>query len=138
MENTQLSKRNNLMKRFPIAITIFIITIGICVFGLFYSRNKKNDFSETLENAYKQAQNGQLDAAKASVEKFEQDWNKSEKYLMLFIHKDDLNEIEFSSRAILEYINAKELPEFYAETKRIMALLDHLWEAEAPTFKNIL
>ena len=97
------------MKRLPIAVTIFIITIGICVFGLLYARNKKNDFSETLENAYTQAQNGQLNEAKALVEKFEQDWNKSEKYLMLFIHKDDLNEIEFSSRAILEYINSKEV-----------------------------
>lgn len=126
------------MKRLPVAITIFIITIGLCVFSLLYARDKKNDFSETLQTAYKQAKNGEVDKAKKTVEIFMDDWDKSEKYLMIFIHKDDLSEIEFSSRAIVEYINSEELPEFYAELKRIMALLDHLWEAEAPTLKNIL
>ncbi len=126
------------MKRLPVAITIFIATIGICIFGLLYARNKKNDFSETLEDAYKQAQNGQVEKAKKTVNTFMDDWDQSEKFLMIFIHKDDLSEIEFSSRAIVEYINSEELPEFYAELKRVMALLDHLWEAEAPTIKNIL
>lgn len=126
------------MKRLPIAVIIFIVTICLCVFALIYARNKKNDFSETLQNAYKFAHSGELDKAKESVKKFEKEWDKSEKYLMLFIHKDDLSEIDFSSRAILEYINSEELPEFYAELKRTMALLDHLWETEAPLIKNIL
>lgn len=126
------------MKRFPIALIIFIVTIVICVFGLLFARNKKNDFSETLEKAYKQAQSGEVDKAKKTVNAFMEDWDHNEKYLMIFIHKDDLSEIEFSSRAIVEYINSEELPEFYAELKRVMALLDHLWEAEAPTIKNIL
>ena len=126
------------MKRLPIAITIFILTIGLCVFSLMYARNKKNDFSETLQKAYNQAHIGEVDKAKETVRTFMSDWNKNEKYLMLFIHKDDLSEIEFSSRAIVEYANSEELPEFYAELKRVMALLDHLWEAEAPTLKNIL
>lgn len=126
------------MKRLPIALTIFIITIALCVYGLLFARNKKNDFSETLQTAYKQARSGQVDKAKKTVKTFMNDWDESEKYLMIFIHKDDLSEIEFSSRAIVEYINSEELPEFYAELKRVMALLDHLWEAEAPTLKNIL
>ena len=126
------------MKRLPLAIIIFTITIGVCFFGLFYARNKKNQFSETLQKAYKYAQDGKIEDAKKSVKKFEDDWEKSEKFLMIFIDKENLSEISFSSRSVSEYINSKELPEFYAELKRVMALLDHLWEAEAPTFKNIL
>ena len=126
------------MKRLPIALIIFTVTIGLCALSLMYAKNKKNNFSETLQKAYEQAKNGELDKAKKSVDEFETEWDESEKFLMLFIHKDDLSEIEFSSRAIVEYINSEELPEFYAETKRVMALLDHIWEAEAPTLKNIL
>ena len=126
------------MKRFPIVLIIFIITISLCVFSLLFARNKKNDFSETLQKAYKQAQDDEIDKAKITVKKFMDDWDENEKYLMIFINKDDLSEIEFSSRAIVEYINSEELPEFYAELKRVMALLDHLWEAEAPVLKNIL
>ena len=126
------------MKRLPTSLIIFILTIGVCIFGLIYAKSMKNKFSETLQIAYDNAQNGQIQEAEDNVKEFKKDWEKNEKYLALFIDKGDLSEIEFSSRIILEYIKSEELPEFYAELKRVMALLDHLWEAEAPTLKNIL
>jgi hypothetical protein len=39
---------------------------------------------------------------------------------------------------IKEFLKENELPEYFAELKRIMALLDHAYETEMPYFENIL
>ncbi len=125
------------MKRLTATVIIFIISIVICIGGLAYIKVKKDEYSELLHLAYTQAQNGNLEGAKKNVEKFKKRWDANEKYLMFLIDREDLGEISFSARSIKEYINAEELPEFYSELNRIMALLDHLWETEVPLLRNI-
>ena len=126
------------MRRFPFTIIIFITSIAICIGGLAFIKTKKDHYSNLLHSAYTQAKQGDLSKAQEITKKFKKTWDKNEKFLMLFIHREDLGEIAFSARAIKEYIEMKELPEFYAELKRIMALLDHLWETETPLLQNIL
>ncbi len=126
------------MKRLILTISIFCISVLLCVLGLSYIKTEKNKYSNMLHSAYQEAKEGNLDSAKNSIAKFQKKWDDSEKYLMLMIHREDLGEIAFSIRAIKEYINAEELPEFYAELNKIMALLDHLWETEVPLPKNFL
>ncbi|MEE1279629.1 MAG: DUF4363 family protein [Oscillospiraceae bacterium] len=125
------------MKRLTVTIIIFLISIIICIGGLAYIKAKKDEYSNLLHLAYKQAQDGNLEDAKKNVDKFQKRWDANEKYLMFLIHREDLGEIAFAARSIKEYINAEELPEFYSELNRIMALLDHLWETEVPLPENI-
>ncbi len=126
------------MKRLGLALTIFIITIVVCICALGYIKSKKDEYSNILHLAYTQAKNGDIESAKRNVEKFRKLWGENEKYLMLLIHHEDLGEITFSARMITEYIDTEELPEFFAELEKEMALLDHLWEAEVPLPKNFL
>lgn len=126
------------MRRFTVTIIIFIVSILICVGGLAYIKAKKNEYSNLLHSAYTHAQKGDLDTAKEQMKIFKTRWDANEKYLMLFLHREDLGEISFSTRAINKYIETEDLPEFYAELNRVMALLDHLWETEAPFLRNIL
>ncbi len=57
---------------------------------------------------------------------------------MLVLHRNDVDDISFTTREIKEFLKEGELPEYYAELKRIMALLDHAYETEMPYIENIL
>lgn len=112
--------------------------IGISVSSLIYINFEKNRCSNILENAYKSAKNNDTEVAFKCIETFTKRWDKSEKILMLVLHRNDVDDISFKSREIKEYLTENELPEYYAELKRIMALLDHAYETEMPYIENIL
>lgn len=118
---------------------ILISSIIVCsILGLIYVKNKKDECSHILHSAYSAAKSGNIKGAEAKAKEFNDTWGKAEKYLMIFLHRQDLDEITFTSRIILEYIKSEEMPEFYAELKKVMALLDHTFETEMPLFENIL
>ena len=116
------------MSRLITACTLIAAIILSSVLGLFYIKHKKDQCSEILSSAYFEAKS----------EEFSNTWEKAEKYLMIFLHRQDLDEITFTSHVMLEYIRSEEMPEFYAELKKIMALLDHTFETEMPLPQNIL
>ncbi len=126
------------MKRLTITLIIFCISIGLCIGGLLYTKAKKDEYSNILHTAYKEAKLGNIEKAKKTVSEFEEKWEANEKYIMLMLHREDLGEIGFGTRMVKEYINAQELPEFYSELNRLLALLDHLWDTEVPLLRNIL
>ncbi len=125
------------MSRLVTACILISSIIISSVLGLIYIKNKKDECSEILQSAYDQAKLGNLENAEAKAKEFSDTWEDAEKYLMIFLHRQDLDEITFTSHIILEYIRSEELPEFYSELKKIMALLDHTYETEMPLFQNI-
>lgn len=125
------------MKRVLISIFIFLLIISSSILALVFINSKKNQCSELLNNAYQSAIQSDYISAKENTEKFIKKWDKNEKLLMIFVHRQDVDDITFTAREILEYIKEKEIPEYLAGTKRIMALLDHTFETEMPYFENI-
>ena len=136
--NTLLLKRNDIIKRLYIAIIIFISILGISVSSLLFIYFEKNECSNILENAYLSAKNNETEKALQIIEDFISKWDKKEKLFMLVLHRNDVDDISFTLREIKEFLKEKELPEYFAELKRIMALLDHAYETEMPYFENIL
>jgi len=105
---------------------------------LFHVNYEKNKCSNILESAYNSAKNKETEKAIQAIDKFTKRWDKSEKIFMLILHRNDVDDISFTSREIKEFLKEKEFPEYYAELKRIMALLDHAYETEMPYIENIL
>lgn len=126
------------MSRLITACVLIFSIIAVSVFGILYIKNKKDECSEILQTAYNNAKADNIELSQENVNDFCKKWDQLEKILIVFLHRQDLDEITFSSRAIFEYIKAQELPEFFAETKKIMALLDHTFETEMPLLQNIL
>lgn len=126
------------MSRLITACVLIFSIIAISVFGLLYIKNKKDLCVTLLQTAYDNAQSDNIEIAQQNVEKFCKKWDELEKILIIFLHRQDLDDITFTSHVILEYIKSEELPEFYADTKKIMALLNHTFETEMPLLKNIL
>ena len=125
------------MKRLVSSIIIFTLIILCSILGLIFINSKKNECSEILNTAYQNAKQGDYSLAKTYTEKFIEKWDTNEKLLMIFVHRQDVDEITFTAREILEFISEQEIPEYLAGTKKIMALLDHTLETEMPYFENI-
>lgn len=126
------------MRRFPVAFAILILIILSCSLSLVYINAQKNSLYSTLDNAYSSAISGDVAASQKHVNDFIKNWKNNEKFLKLVIHRKDLEDISFTAEVMSEYIKAQEIPEFCAETKRIMALVSHIWETEVPLFSNII
>ncbi|MBQ8869715.1 MAG: DUF4363 family protein [Oscillospiraceae bacterium] len=125
------------MKRFPLSVVIITVTILACIFSLLYIKNIKDRYETLLDKTYSQLVNDNIDGAKKSLEKFNKGFEKDEKILMYIVQKSDLEEISFQAEVLEQYLKAEEMPEARAELKKITALLNHIWEKEAPLFENI-
>lgn len=125
------------MKRFPLSVTIISVTILACVLSLLYVKSIKDKYSGVLEKAYTQSVDEDADGARESLKQFKKGFKKDEKLLMYIVQKSDLEEISFQIEALEQYLDAKEMPEARAELKKLTALLNHIWEKEAPLFENI-
>lgn len=125
------------MKRFPLSVTIIIVTVIACILSLIYIKNIKDKYSDLLENAYSQMIDEDIEGTKKSLENFNKGFKKDQKLLMYIVQKSDLEEISFQIEALEQYLKAEELPEARAELKKLTALLNHIWEKEAPLFENI-
>ena len=125
------------MRRFPVAFAIMISVIFACASSLAYINTQKTNLYNSLDAAYWAAIDGNIEDSQKYVDTFLEDWMEQEKYLKLVIHRKDLEDIAFSSEVVHEYIKTREIPEFCAEIKRIMALVSHIWETEVPSFSNI-
>ncbi len=125
------------MKRFPLSVAIITVTVLACVFSLIYIKNIKNKYGDMLKKAYSQSVDEDIEGAKKSLERFKDGFEKDEKILMFIVQKSDLEEISFQIEALEQYLDAEEMPEARAEMKKLTALLNHIWEKEAPLFENI-
>ena len=125
------------MKRFPLSVAIISITVLTCVFSLIYIKNVKDKYSVILEKTYSKAVDKDINGAKNSLKSFKSGFERDEKLLMYIVQKSDLEEISFQIEALEQYLDAKELPEARAELKKLTALLNHIWEKEAPLFENV-
>ena len=125
------------MKRFSLSVTIITVTVISCILSLIYIKNVKDKYSDTLQKAYTQAVDKDIEGARKSLESFSKGFKKDEKLLMYIVQKSDLEEISFQIEALEQYLKAEELPEARAEMKKLTALLNHIWEKEAPLFENI-
>ncbi|WP_040197687.1 DUF4363 family protein [Candidatus Soleaferrea massiliensis] len=125
------------MKRFIIAVCIFLLLIGTCLFGLYEVYNVKNDMSASLEEIGEQVLNNHLEKAQQSIENLKKDWIGYEKKLVQFVGHIPLNEISSTLEGLTYYIQYDDTATFFAELHRIKSLVDHVWYTEIPTLTNI-
>ena len=125
------------MKRIVTASIIFIFIISSCITAFVFIKNKTNEFSDILQNAYTQAKSNNKDESIAQIDNFIKRWHKSEKYLMLLINREYIDEITVASQTLNQYLRYEEYPEFFAEIKKVMALLNHMLDTEMPQLRNI-
>ncbi len=73
-----------------------------------------------------------MKTAQVKTIEFEKALEKREKGLLMFVHNEDIDEIHFSTKKIVENISSGDINDFFADSKRVLALLDHIYEVEVP------
>ena len=125
------------MKRIISATIIFVFIISSCITAFVYIKNKTNEYNDILQKAYTEAKSNNKNDAIKLIDDFMEKWHKNEKYLMLVINREYLDDITITSQTLHQYLSSEEYPEFFAETKKVMALLHHMLDTEMPQLKNI-
>ena len=126
------------MKRLIIAYSLMCLIIAAITFSLIYNYQTKKQMTALLDSVYQSAEKGDIPAATQGVKQFLNTWNKKEKILILVLHHNKTDEINLIASEFEAYISLGEIPEFCASVKKVISLLDHMWETEQPSLKNIL
>ena len=125
------------MKRFQVSVVITVILILSCMSSLIYISSCKKRYYSQLNEVYTLSYNDK-EKCKTSLEKVSEKWEKEGKILMLVIHHEDIDQIDFELDMLIEFLKADEMPEFRAELKKTTAIINHLWEKEKPSLINII
>ena len=121
-------------------LSLGIITILAVLSGasLWYLDSIHDEISVMLQECYLYGVEGNKEAAsKKSQEVFEK-WQESEKYLVTFIHHNELNEVTIVTSRLSPLIENGETAEYLAEVKQAVVLIEHMRSSEQPHWKNIL
>ena len=126
------------MKRMLLSLGIITILAVLSGASLWYLDSIHDEISVMLHECYLYGVEGNKEAAsKKSQEVFEK-WQESEKYLITFIHHNELNEVTIVTSRLSPLIENGETAEYLAEVKQAVVLIEHMRSSEQPHWKNIL
>lgn len=126
------------MKRMLLSLGIITILAVLSGASLWYLDSIHDEISVMLQECYLYGVEGNKEAAsKKSQEVFEK-WQESEKYLITFIHHNELNEVTIVTSRLSPLIENGETAEYLAEVKQAVVLIEHMRSSEQPHWKNIL
>ena len=126
------------MKRILLSLGIITILAVLSGASLWYLDSIHDEISVMLQECYLYGVEGNKEAAsKKSQEVFEK-WQESEKYLVTFIHHNELSEVTIVTSRLSPLIENGETAEYLAEVKQAVVLIEHMRSSEQPHWKNIL
>lgn len=126
------------MKRMLLSLGIITILAVLSGASLWYLDSIHDEIRVMLQECYLYGVEGNKEAAsKKSQEVFEK-WQESEKYLITFIHHNELNEVTIVTSRLSPLIENGETAEYLAEVKQAVVLIEHIRSSEQPHWKNIL
>lgn len=126
------------MKRLFVAIILLFIVAGLCTFEFTLNTKESQHASEYLKTAQQQMTDGNKKDAIKTMKKLRELWESNVESMLIFISHDKPDEICENIAVAESYLKSGELPEFYAECKRIENELEHFRDLEIPTINNIL
>lgn len=126
------------MKRLIIAVILILITSGLCTFEFMLNTKGSEQASEYLKQAQQQSLNGNKNDAINTMKNLRELWESKVESMLVFISHEEPDEIGENIAVAESYLKSGELPEFYAECKRVENKLEHFRDLEIPTFGNIL
>lgn len=124
------------MKRLVIAITIFALTVSVCIYGFFAVNASGEKMIRAISEGINQARSGSGDLVEIA-EKINKEWsNRSTLFKCVFVH-DDFSEVE----ALLHKLRffARQLsPDDFAEcAEEAISRLQYTLDNEKPKIQNI-
>ena len=126
------------MKRILLSLGIITILAVLSGASLWYLDSIHDEISVMLQECYLYGVEGNKEAASKKPQEVFEKWQESEKYLVTFIHHNELNEVTIVTSRLSPLIENGETAEYLAEVKQAVVLIEHMRSSEQPHWKNIL
>lgn len=126
------------MKRFWIALTIMLALVTFSCYSMLRVRYVSHQLSDRLDTLIILAEEDHTAALLESAA-FVKEWDQAQKTLIRLVGHAQLGEISglVARLTALASHDTQESGEFLAELYHIRSMVDHIWEAEAPTLRNL-
>ncbi|MDR1892618.1 MAG: DUF4363 family protein [Oscillospiraceae bacterium] len=118
------------MQRIWAAAVMAAVVAALCVFGMLAFNQYNKRINALLNEAYSQIENGDFEKAKEMSEKIEKEWTKAENSLSFYMERTRLFDIGADIARLPVLAQEKEVAEFKALCRSLMAQLKHIEYAE--------
>lgn len=125
------------MSRIITSVCLMLAISVYSVFAAFVIHNENDKLSQVVAEISMHNQNGDTEKTSAAAERLNDEWNKFEKKMSVFVRDDKLNIISSSVARIEPYVTEAN-DELEAELQNISRQLELLYRTELPTWYNIL
>lgn len=132
------------MKRIWFAVASMAIIIAVCITELIWIENSTDSLKQNIEEAIEEVDNQSENDESSKNDLTElgknlhSNWDLLHKTFAIFIDHARLEDIDQSVAIIAECLQKKEDSDFYIESAKLKAQLEHLKDTELPTINNIL
>ena len=113
------------------------MVIGLCGYGLFSLAKVRCDLMADLQTLEQLLDSGDLPALAEHSELFAEHWHEHERSISRFFRHTPIDEITRVAARLPGFARHGDLANFEAELDLAKALVDHIWNEEAPTFQNV-
>lgn len=125
------------MKRLWIVLAIIAGILAISLWGLWHLNKVTDQMESTLEQISAAVEKEEGDQVKVLTAEFQLEWHQQEEILVRYIHHESLDAITSAVARLPALARYEQYPELASEVERVQELLNHVREAEFPTWKNI-
>lgn len=126
------------MKRFLIAICIFVGIIGVCVTEYFVTEKFEKNVLVFADTIKYYRQNGQSEECTAEIIKLKDYFDGSEQYMDIFCHEITMDDIEKSISRLESYSMYRDDALFYSELETLYCELSELNRSTGFTLRGII
>ncbi len=112
------------MKALISAILIVILILSATIFIALFINKKLSNFNEKIDTSIQQHESASHLSYK--IKEIESEYNKIRVYLLLFMHDDDIREIEEHISDIKSAAESDSVPELMAAKSRLMLHIEQL------------
>ncbi len=125
------------MKRIWAALTLFVLTVAVCVAGIACTERITSQMTETVTMAKDAQERGDAAAACRLSEQAVKDWRGAHRVLCVYMVHDRLEEIDKTLTALPELCRNGAEDAFLSECDRGLTQISYLNESEVPNLENI-
>lgn len=127
------------MKRVWAAAALFIMILGICIWGLITTNMMTGSIYSRLNEIKSEVKSGNKSTATALSETAIHEWHEYHMKMCTYMPHSRLEAIDQSLAALPPLINSESgTDQFEAECERAEAQIEHLKDTELPSLENIL
>lgn len=126
------------MKRFWIAMALFITLLALSLWNGWYAHHLTQQWSQQLKNAQQLVIQNRWEEAAHLTAQTSSDWDDHHFYLHVFMRHSDTDQVTRAFRTVEYYLVTQNLNTYLPANQDLITQLTLLAEMEAPSLVNIL